>query len=511
MADKILTYTNFDFQTIKANIISLMQTDPIFKDYNFAGSNINTIIELISGVADLFDYYINAVANESFIESADLYENVNKLVELIGYNPGGYKAATLTIGLDATIEVDQDDDYFEIPKWTQFSVSDTSPEGETIKYINPSNILYIGSAGTNNFSDNLYLIQGVQEDEPFTGTGETFQRFEVTEEKAIEEYIEVVIDGVTWTKVTNLYRGIDDTSKVFTTRFNKNQRVEIQFGDGIFGVKPILNAVIVVDYIKTLGDDGSIGANTMTAIDSDIKMRDASTGIEKGDAISFTISQTDASDGGYIPLTVDQVRDYGPRAFRTQDRAVSEQDHEDLLLSYFTEFVLQSVTLNSDDYFTMTGETPISSGSYYNNVYLYILPRSGNTITGNLRQEILDFFEDYKMATINYVLKDIDYRNFIVDVTFKILTDTIRTTSEVQSDIESIIRNYFTRSERTIAEEIKYSELMSSLYAVDGVSSLTMTLSSDLAAGWQYENIQLGLIQFPVLDTLTITPSGTGV
>ena len=153
MADKTLTYTNFDFNTLKSNIITLLQNDPVFQDYNFSGSNINTIIELLSAVGDLINFYQNAQANESYIRSTDLYENINKLVGLIGYDPTAYQSATVSVDLEATLNINSDDDYFTIPKWTEFTVSSTTPDGDTITYINTEDFTYIGTAGANNFSD----------------------------------------------------------------------------------------------------------------------------------------------------------------------------------------------------------------------------------------------------------------------------------------------------------------------------------------------------------------------
>lgn len=505
-----LNYTAFDFETIKTNLINILRDEAVFNDYNFAGANINTFLELVAGVGDLFNFYINAMADESFISSAILYQNINRLVELIGYNPGAYKAATVTPTLSADITFDADDDFFEIPKWQTFSVSTSSPTGEEIKYTNPSKIIYIGTAGLNVFSDDIYLIQGIQDTQLFTGTGGAFQKYELTEEKAIEEYIEVIIDGETWSFVNNLYRDVDNTSKVFTTRFNKNKRIEISFGDGVFGVKPPVDAVITVNFIKTLGEDGQISANEITGLDSEITIT-LENGTPTTTVIDFTITQTDPSDGGRLPLNEEEVREYGPRSFRTQDRAASTQDHEDLLVSQFNEFVSQVVTLNSDDFFGISGESPSTSGNFYNNIYLYILPVAGNNITGNLQQEILTFLEDFKMATINYVLKNIDYRNIDTNVFFKKLVDTIRTNSEINSDLDATIRDFFKRSNINIGEEIKYSELLSELHDVSGISSVTLSLSSDIDVGLKYENIELGLVQYPILNNIDITFGGTGV
>jgi hypothetical protein len=505
-----LNYSSFDFNTIKQNLITLLENDPVFKDYNFGGSNINTFIELISGIGDLFNFYINAMADESYIQSSELYETVNKLVNLIGYNPSGYTASSLTVDLSASIDFSNDDDYFEIPKWTGFSVFSTSPEGEDIKYTNPSKVISVGVAGTNIFDDSVFLIQGIKEvSDPYIGTGNAFQTIEIEEDKAIEGYIEVTIDDVVWTYVENLHRNVDSTSKVFTTRYNKNKKVELSFGDGVFGVIPPMSSEIIVTYIKTLGVDGQIGANEVTEMDTPIVITLAN-GTPTETEIDFIITQTDASDGGRIPLSIEEVREYGPKSFRTQDRVVTSQDHEDILISEFSEYVLQAIVLSSDDYFDLSGESPSTSGNYYNNAYLYVLPITGNTITGNLQQEMLDFLEDYKMATLHYNLKNVDFRDIDTDISFKRQPETVRTVLEVSTDIETTVKGYFSRSERKISEDLKYSDLLSQLQSIEGISSLTLSLSSDLEAGLKYENIEMGLVQFPILNNLTIASAGTG-
>ena len=118
-----LNYVSFDFETIVADLVEKLESEAVYQDYNFAGSNIRTVIEIVSAIGDLFNYYINAISNESYIESASLYKNLNKLVELVGYNPSGFISSSLTLGLSASIDFPNQDDYFEIPKWTTFSVT----------------------------------------------------------------------------------------------------------------------------------------------------------------------------------------------------------------------------------------------------------------------------------------------------------------------------------------------------------------------------------------------------
>src|SRR4030066_206016 len=217
MAGTKINYTGYDFDTIKQELITKLSQEDVFKDYNFAGSNINTLLELVASVGDIFGYYLNMVANESFISSADLYENLNKLSELVGYNPKGYVSATTTLTastVPALYDLTTRNNYkLVIPKYYKF-------------------VLF----------DDTATIQNIL----------------------------VTVAGEEWTNVSNMYRSIDSSSKVYTIRFNKDKKLEIKFGDGIYGVIPPIASEIKVKYIASLGFKGNINNGLITKLEGDI-------------------------------------------------------------------------------------------------------------------------------------------------------------------------------------------------------------------------------------------------
>jgi len=212
--------------------------------------------------------------------------------------------------------------------------------------------------------------------------------------------------------------------------------------------------------------------------------------------------------GGKDPLTTDEIKKYGVKSYRTQDRSVTTLDHKDLLLANYNEFLLDVKILNSDKYFEISGETPEISGKYYNNLYVYVLPVYEDYVTVALKLKILEFLEDYKISTLNYIFKDIDYRLFDVNITYKRDKDTVKTVTELNTNLNSSIIDYFKRTNRVIGEELKYSEILKQLHDLDGLSSVTLALSSDLNDDWQYQNIKLNNFQFPKLNNVTIASLG---
>lgn len=513
MSTTPVKYTSFDFATLKEDFKTFLRNSNTFKDYNFEGSNIVTITELIAGMGDLFDFYINAMVNENYIRTADLYENINKIVENIGYNPSAPTTSLVTVNLQSTFDIEQIDDYFVIPKWSQFNVSSLSPSGKTIKYISTEPITYVaGSTGIQNFEIDLGLIQGETNTELFTGTGEDYQKFSLASDTAIEEYIVVTIDDVEWTKVDELYS--DDVtaySTVFTTRFNKDQRIEIRFGNDVTGKAPVLDSNISVTFIETLGAEGKIGINEITSLADTIEIKDANTDLSKG-AITFTITQDTISEGGADAETIEDIRNIAPNSYKAQKRLLTKDDHKNLLLENFGNFIQDVKTLNYNEYFTLPGNTLTeeTSGRYYNNIYLYILPKYSDTLSGVLFENIVNFLETYKITTVNYVFESFDYVYIDADISYKKAKTSLLSPATITQSISSALRNLFKRSNRSIGEEVKYSEILKDLHDLEGISSITLALSSDIISGWSYENIELNDEQFPKINNITVDYIGIG-
>ncbi len=518
MATNIINYSSFDFATIKADLRNKLATDAIFSDYDFAGSNINEIIELSSGLGDFLNYYINVTANESFIGTADIYENINRLVELVGYNPNGVQSSQVTVNVSATFISNEDDDYFTIPNTITLTSASTTSNGQTILFSPVSSLTFVAISGINTFSVDLPLVQGQRiSTVNFTGDGTSFQRYEIPDPNAIEQYVQVLVGGnngtnaVEWDYVENIYA--TNQTNVFSTRYDENQLVQIQFGNSSFGGVPPVGANINISYITSLGLSGAIGSNQLISFDSNIYLIDAQTGLPYTNPITFVVTQNDASVGQAAPLTVDEIRNYAPRYYRAQNRLVTQQDHQDLILTGLPAYVQQVVAINQDDYdalvvdlsgtpgFNITNFPYYGAGSY-NTIYMYILPVYGYTVNNTLKTTILNYISQYQLLTLNYIILDIDYVNVYLNITYEMTATTTNTITEIQNNINTAIRNYFSKNNFTLGDELKYSDLITQLAQSDtGIDSLTLAISSDITSGWQYQNIDFNSIQFPIIPT----------
>jgi len=558
MSIKKLDYTSFDFNSIKNNLINVLSQENVFKDYNFSGSNVNTIIELISAVGDLFNYYISMSANEGFIQSASLYENVNKLAELVGYNPRGYKSSSVSITLvsDPTKypATNKNNYKINIPKFSRFTTLVQTNDKQDIFFTNPEAILFTidtSSLGANGeFTIPVNLVQGNPTDlgseESFVGNGEIFQSYNISDLKAIEEHIIVTVDGTEYTYVKNLFRNTKSTDTIFTTRYNKEQKVEIRFGDNINGVAPISGSVIKIRYVSSLGLAGNVSSGAINSISSNIYQIDSTgtSSVLSGGSSSFIFNQLTASVGGVDPEDIESLRSHAPAFFSTQDRAVTLEDYENLLLSNYGQFVLRVKALRYEDIFSNTqklssrlsqtaqdaitnavtglglgSSSPLSASEatsllqspnqvnqtiYYNNVYLVIVPVFGTQITAGLRSDLEELLFENKMITINHVFLDPTYVDITSVVEYSKSSTTSRTTSEIELDIQNIILNYLDKNNRNLGDLLKHSEVVSSLSAISGIDVILLNWGRDAIAPDNI-NIQLSNLEFPKFKSLTIT------
>ncbi len=521
-----IPYSSFDFSSIQQALINQISSDPNFTDYNIEGSNLNQIIGLISVVGDLFNFYINQIANETFIETATMYENLNKISRLVGYGPTGYQSSTVTVSLSASgyPTSSYSGNLITLPQYSLFKASSVTPTGDTVYFTNANQELYIvPSSGSVQF--NVPLVQGQATTVQFNSTNDTFQSFEINDLYSTEANLVVQINNETWTKYNSLF-DMNSSTKGYTTRYDKNQKVQINFGDGTYGAIPA-NTTINITYIKTLGSIGNVAANQISLVDT---ITD-----DHGNQVTFIVVQNDISRGGADPLTTEQVRNYAHANYRTQNRVVSKQDYKDQIISNFSQDVQDVMVLNFNDYLLLntpdsTSTITISGSSggsmimptynysttidpniygtlyipnpYYNNIYLYIVPTNGDYVTIDLQNNIDEFLENMKMATINHIYENINYNYIDVNIQWHYDTtvnSSITPATTVQNNINNYINNYFAKSNLTIGQLIEYSQIMSGIQAISGVAWCILTLNGSAS------NVILNNYEFPKLNSLTVT------
>lgn len=554
MGNKI-SYTSYDFDTIKNELILKLSQEDVFKDYNFAGSNINTLLELVASVGDVFGYYLNMVANESYISSADLYENLNKLGELVGYNPKGYISAstTLTLSTDSSkYDLTGKNNYkLVIPKYSKFASSEKTIDGKNIYYTNPNDAILIidtnaisTALSASSVSLSIPVIQGIPTPEGsellYYSDGTKYQKFILSEPSAVIQNISLSVSNEEWVRVDSMYKTVISTSKVYTVRYNKDKKLEIKFGDGTFGYIPPLASEIKVKYISSLGTKGNINSGLVTKLEGDIYETTSAGVVTILGSSNYTISQIDPGIGGADPENEESIRNNAPAVFRSQQRAVTKIDYEDIIKANFGEYIYKAKALNYLDVFGSTPNTQklsqrlstalqsslssvlLSGGLttleidnvinspiqimqtiYYNNIYLVLVPVYGTTLTKQVKDNLDIFLEDYRMITTNHIYLNPTYVNIDVNVYYTKKSSSSLMDTEIQMNIRNAVGTYFSKTNRNLGENLMHSDLVDACKSSD-LSGLIVEFWRQGTTNNSNRNIQLTGLEYPTLGTLTI-------
>jgi uncharacterized protein YqfB (UPF0267 family) len=394
-------YTNLNFDQIKSSIKDYLRSNSEFSDFDFEGSNISLLIDVLAYNTYLTAFNSNMVANESFLDSATLRENVVSLARNIGYVPRSRKAAEAIISFDykfngnsTTVSlkkglvlvgsVEKTSYVFSIPE----DIVATSP-------IDTGGVVGSNPPRTASFN-NIRVYQGSLLSKSWGVNGSTDQRFIIENSNVDIDTLTVNVKksgataGLSFSKVDNIINVTKD-SNIYLIQESPNETYELLFGDGLFGSKLEQGDTIEINYITTDGKFGNEGKNF--TFSGDVQ-DDSNNSLISTNIISVTTSQT-ARNGAEIEA-IDSVRYFAPRLYSAQNRAVTPRDYE---------AIIQKIYPNTESVSVVGGEEldPPEFGT----VVLSIKPVNGTFLSDFTKQNILNDLKNYSIAGINQRIEDL--------------------------------------------------------------------------------------------------------
>lgn len=394
-------YTNLNFDQIKSSIKDYLRSNSEFSDFDFEGSNISLLIDVLAYNTYLTAFNSNMVANESFLDSATLRENVVSLARNIGYVPRSRKAAEAIISFDykfngnsTTVSlkkglvlvgsVEKTSYVFSIPE----DIVATSP-------IDTGGVVGSNPPRTASFN-NIRVYQGSLLSKSWGVNGSTDQRFIIENSNVDIDTLTVNVKksgataGLSFSKVDNIINVTKD-SNIYLIQESPNETYELLFGDGLFGSKLEQGDTIEINYITTDGKFGNEGKNF--TFSGDVQ-DDSNNSLISTNIISVTTSQT-ARNGAEIEA-IDSVRYFAPRLYSAQNRAVTPRDYE---------AIIQKIYPNTESVSVVGGEEldPPEFGT----VVLSIKPVNGTFLSDFTKQNILNDLKSYSIAGINQRIEDL--------------------------------------------------------------------------------------------------------
>jgi hypothetical protein len=323
-ANASLVLTTLDFDTLKQSFVNFMRSQSEFKDYDYAASNMNVLIDLLTYNSHLNAFYTNMELAESFLDSAQLKSSVISHAKELNYVPRSSRSAEANI----QIQFIGPQSTYLLQKGQTFS---STIKSNTYSFSIGDNILL---TSTNNyFTANISIFEGVYVYDTYTlNSSDPTQRLVISNINVDISSLTVVvyennnIVGTPYIKATTLL-GLQAINKVFFVQEAENEQYEILFGDGVIGYRPKDGSTISINYRITNGSLGN-GAKVFT-----MNFNPGPT----SDASGTNVATIAVSAGGADPEDIESIRYYAPRAFQIQERATSANDYAIMLRTQFPE------------------------------------------------------------------------------------------------------------------------------------------------------------------------------
>ena len=436
-------FTNLDFDQIRASIKDYLRANSTFTDFDFEGSNFSILIDVLAYNSYLTAYNTNMVANEAFLDSATIRENVVSLARNIGFVPlsrraakanisfivtninSQVKTATLKAGVVCTGNLDNTSYIFSIPEDIIVGVANQEAIFSDID-------IYEGTYLTKTFSvdtsqpNQKYIIPN-----PYVDTSTI--RVNVNDGGTIEQYN--VVDNIV---------GINSTSQIFLIQEVSDEKYELFFGDGIFGKKLSNTNIIESSYIVTNGPAGN-GASNFTFSGS---IKDNTDAIISA-TIGIIVTNT-ASENGDIIQSTESVRYYAPRLYAAQNRAVTAGDYEALLPSIYPN--IESVTAYGGEELTPP---------QYGKVFIAAKPKNSDYLSQATKDSILNSLKKYSVAGIKPEFVDINVLYVELDTTFYYNASFIGSVSNLTTQVTNSLTSYANSTElNKFGGRFKYSKTL---------------------------------------------------
>jgi len=427
--------TEVDFEQIKLNLINYLKSTKQFTDYDFSGSNLQVILNLIAYQSQLNAYSTNMIANESFLSSATLRDNVVSNAKSVGYIPNSAQSASSEVTFDFQLT---DTDFpsgfplfLDIRPGMIFST--TTGNANYIFNIVDAQTAPVSTNGLCRFS-NVTVYEGTYIDAEFTvDTSNYNQKFVLENQNIDTSLIRVEVqenpnqEARTFFKQANSLVTTTAESPVYWIEEANEQYYELTFGDGYFGRKLQDGAKIFVTYLVS---NGSLANGIQTVANFTYTGR---TFTSVGQALNQTATLVSGTvtDGGASIESVEQIKFRAPKFYSAQNRAVTNNDYKTLV---------QQVYPAAADVYVFGGqELDIPE---YGRVYIAIKPNTGETLSNVSKTAIINSLEDYRVASIEIIIVDPDVLYLEIDTTVfyddkRTIKDNAGIVSAVKSTLDS--------------------------------------------------------------------------
>ena len=466
MASNKLSVSELDFDNIKSNLKTFLQNQSEFQDYDFEGSGFAVLLDVLAYNTHYLGFNANMLANEMYLDSADIRKNIVSLAKMLGYTPSSPKSPSAAI--DILIN-NGTGNSVTMAKGTTFT---TSVDGTSYQYVTNTDHTITPSNGVYGFSS-IPIYEGTLVTFKYTvDSSDPDQKFIIPSVNADTSTLKVTVQNsvsdtttATYTKASG-FTSIGSTSKVYFLQEGEDGKFETYFGDGVVGKSLDDGNIVILEYIVSNKADAN-GASSFALSGS------------VGGFTDVTITTVSNAQGGAEAQTKESIRYNAPLQYARQDRAVTTSDYETLVQEIYPNAQSVSAWGGEDD------ETPV-----YGVVKIAIKAASGSTLTDTTKESIKTQLQKYNVASVRPEIVDPETTSLILNTTVKYDEKaTTKTSDTIKSNVITTLTNYNTDTLTQFDGVFRHSKvigliddtdnsILSNVTKLDIRKSFTPTLSS---------------------------------
>ena len=445
-----LKITDLEFDTIKDNLKTFLKAQTQFQDYDFEGSGMSVLVDLLAYNTHYMGYYANMLGNEMFLDSSSLRESVVSHAKHLNVMPTSRRASKASLNFSFTPAGTPTS--LTIAKDTKFttSISGTSYTFTTNKTTSVPRIL-VNNVGTY-IATGVEVIEGKILNKAYTVNGaDSTQRFVIPNANVDTTTITVTVQTSSTDSTVTTYKDgnsydvttITGTDKVYFLQEVEGQKYEITFGDGAVGKQLSDGNIIFIEYIVTTGTDANL-ASTFTAVGS-------VAGLNSG---QYTLTTNAAATGASDIQTLESIQYQAPKLYAAQGRACTKEDYKAIVLDGRPD--IESITV-------IPGED--ASPVQYGKVFVAVKPQ-GNNVFSTAAKDAIKSSILKKTNVVTVIPEIIDPVFFYVHIDVIVNYDPVTNLTDedtLKTNINTSIQSYLQTNLEKFDQKFRYSQLVQAI------------------------------------------------
>ena len=444
MASKKFVVSDLDFDDIKSNLKAFLQDQTQFSDYNFEGSGFSVLLDTLAYNTHYLGFNANMLANELYLDSADIRKNIVSLAKMLGYTPSSPKAPVANVDI---LLNNASGTSVTMNKGTTFT---STIDGISYEFVTNADTTITPSNGVYRFSD-INIYEGTLVTYRYTvDSTDVDQKFIIPSVNADTSTLKVTVQtsavdtSLTTYTLANGLKSLTSTSQAYFLQETDTGKFQVYFGDGVLGQNLSDGNIVILEYIVTNKTESN-GASTFTLTGS----------IDGFTNVSITTNSS--AQGGAESESKESIRYNAPLQYTAQDRAVTTTDYETLVRSIYPNALSISAWGGEDD------ETPV-----YGVVKIAIKAASGSTLTNSTKQNIITSLRPYNVASVRPEIVDPEITSVLLSVNAKFdKKSTSKTAETLQSEVIDAISDFNTNTLQRFDGVFRYSKLTGIIDDID--------------------------------------------